>query len=170
MRLDEVDKGELKELQKNDNRVFSNKGNIKVTDVEFYELYSKGYTDQQVADLVGVNKSSIRRRRMYLNLSPNGKVWGRIQEVTNFKTYFEAIRDYNRNRARKPESLVKKKEYYLKNIENLKECWKKYQEKNKEQIKEYRKVYYLKNKENLKEYQKEYNERRKSSQRHKSDK
>ncbi len=50
----------LLDLQKNSNRRYNNKLLRKVTDAEFYELYSRGYNDREIAKLTGSKKMELK--------------------------------------------------------------------------------------------------------------
>ncbi len=77
----------------------------------------------------------------------------RFKTIEEFKEY---NKEYKRKYQKTDKGKKKKREYYHKNKEKLRECNRKYYHKNKEKTKEYQKEYRKKNKEKLKQKYKEY--------------
>lgn len=159
-KIERIRGDELAGLQKKANRRGSNKGLMKVTDAEFYDLYTRGYNDKKIAGLVGVSQTAIWKRRMIFNLSPNGEVGNKKAEITDFEGKINELRkktvEYNLQWRKKPETKKSRKAYLKKYYQRpvVKKKVKEYQQRPeaKQKTKEYNQRPEVK--ERLKEYRK----------------
>ena len=114
----------------------------KFTDKDFVEYYNQGFSDVKISKLFGCHDTTVRQRRLKLNLVANYyNLAGKKLDKNELKLAQKNIclRSIKRH-------LKTKKEYYKNNKESIKLKQKEYYENNKEVIRLQQKEYYENNK------------------------